>query len=77
MTQETVPQLAPCLFCHTAEAVQLCEGIVEIYSVEPGFWVRCMSCGLRGPWRPSIIQARTAWNWASTAHESREEKEYY
>lgn len=47
------------------------------YSVEPGFWVTCEVCGLRGPWRPSVAQASAAWNWASTAHESREKEEYY
>ena len=76
--KETVPQLAPCLFCHTAEAVRMIEGAGGIpYSVEPGFWVTCEVCGLRGPWRPSVAQASAAWNWASTAHESREKEEYY
>jgi hypothetical protein len=73
MSEEGETALAPCLFCHTAVHVQMGEGLVSVYSSTSGFWVTCTACGLRGPWRPGATQARTAWNWATTAHEGPEE----
>jgi hypothetical protein len=65
--------LASCLFCQTAEHVRMAEGIVSVYNTEPGFWVMCNACGLRGPWRLTKVQANAAWERTVTAHKGPEE----
>jgi hypothetical protein len=79
MSDATVMPLAPCLFCKTAGAVEVLTGsLLNPPMPDPDvvFWIACRTCSLRGPWRPTEVQARTAWNWAVTAHMMGEDDEH-
>lgn len=60
------PALEPCSLCAPARTAGV-RTAPSPYALTPltetsGFVVTCLSCGLRGAWRPSRAQAIGAWN---------------